>query len=166
MQTKRIAIAALLLAVALIIGIIENLIPPIIPMLPYIKIGLSNMVIIVAILLLDAKYAFTIIGIKSVLVPLFIGNPIMIFYSLPSALIAVAITALCLNTKKISIPATSILSAIIHNFIQVSVAAIMTNFLVFGYLPYFIVIGAIAGLVTGIFSFVIIKYIPQKNIIN
>lgn len=166
MQTKRIATASLLLAVALIIGIIENLIPPVLPMFPYIKIGLSNMVIIVAILLLDYKYAFTIIGIKSILVPIFLGNPIMIFYSLPSSIIAVAITSISLYSKKISIPATSILSAIVHNFIQVCVAAIMTNALVFGYMPYFIIIGSIAGLITGVFTFILLKYIPEKHMIN
>lgn len=165
MAVKKITIASLLLALSMIIGIIENLIPPVVPMLPYIKIGFSNIVIILAIVILNYKYSLLIASIKSVLVPLFVGNPIMILYSLPSALLATVLSTIVILSKKISIPVTSMLSAILHNIIQLSVAALMTNYLVFGYLPYFIIIGCISGLITGVISFVLIKYLPKKAIL-
>ncbi|MFW5780402.1 MAG: Gx transporter family protein [Bacillota bacterium] len=162
MKSKNLAISALLLSIAMIIGVVENLLPPIIPFLPYIKLGLSNVVIIVAILLLNYKYALVIIAIKSVLVPIFVGNPIMIMYSLPSSVLSVALSSILLLTRKTSIPATSILSAILHNITQLLVASIMTSQLVFGFLPYFIAIGGVSGLVTGIISYITIRYIPQS----
>ncbi|HHU43684.1 MAG: Gx transporter family protein [Bacillota bacterium] len=160
MKSKNLAIASMLLAASMIIGVVENLIPPIIPFLPYVKLGLSNVVIIIAILLLNYKYAFAIIALKSILVPLLVANPVMILYSLPSSLLSVALTTALLYTRRLSIPVISVLSAILHNIIQLCVAAIMTNSLVFGFLPYFIIIGSVSGLITGIISFVTIKYIP------
>ncbi len=162
MSTRKIAYSAVLLAVSMIIGVIENLVPPLIPILPYVKIGFSNVVIIVAIILLDYRYALGIISIKSVLVPIFIGNPIMILYSLPSVVISTIVSALLVYTKKFGIPTISMVSAVVFNFVQLTVAVIMTNYLVFGYLPYFIIIGSVAGLITGMIAYLTVKYIPKK----
>ncbi|MDD4316804.1 MAG: Gx transporter family protein, partial [Clostridia bacterium] len=156
MPSKKISVAALLLSVALIIGVIESLVPPIIPFLPYVRIGLSNAVIIVVIILLNYKYAIMVSVIKSVLVPLFVGNPVMILYSLPASLFAAALGSILLYSKKISIPSSSILSAIVHNLVQLCVAALMTNSLVFGYAPYFVIIGGVSGLLTGVIAYIII----------
>lgn len=161
-NTKKLALSALFLAVALIIGVIENLIPPIFPFLPYIKIGFSNIVIITAIIALSYRYALIISILKSVFVPLLVGNPIMIFYSLPAGLASAVLCSVLLATKKVGIPTVAILSAILHNVVQLAVAAIMTNALVFGYLPYFVVIGTLSGLATGTISFFVIKALPEK----
>lgn len=162
MSTRKIAFSALLLAVSMIIGVIENLTPPIVPALPYIKIGFSNIVIIIAIVLLDYRYALTIISLKSVFVPLFIGNPIMILYSLPAVIISTLISTLLIKLKKFSITIISVVSAVVFNFVQLVAAAFMTNYLVFGFLPYFILIGSLAGFVTGVIAFLAVKYLPKK----
>ena len=39
-RSKKLALTGILLSLALIIGVVENYIPPIIPYLPFIKIGL------------------------------------------------------------------------------------------------------------------------------
>lgn len=165
MSAKKISVASMVLAVALIIGVIENFIPPIVPFLPYVRIGLSNVVIIFAIIILNYKYALAISVIKSTLVPLFVGNPVMILYSLPASVISTAISCFLLYSKKISIPSVSMLSAIIHNLIQLCIAALMTNALVFGYAPYFVIAGSVSGFVTGVAAFVLIKYLPKKILI-
>lgn len=162
MQVKTLSKIALLLALALIIGTIENLMPPILPVLPYVKIGFSNIIIIIAILILNWKYSLLIFAIKSILIPIFLGNPIMILYSLPSSIIAVLISSILLKTKKISIPSTSTISAIIFNIVQLFVASLMTNNLVWGYSPYFVIIGSISGFGTGILTYLMIKYLPEK----
>ena len=97
MKSKNLAIASMLLAASMIIGVVENLIPPIIPFLPYVKLGLSNVVIIIAILLLNYKYAFAIIALKSILVPLLVANPVMILYSLPIFIVRRLNTALLIQ---------------------------------------------------------------------
>jgi heptaprenyl diphosphate synthase len=161
MRAKKIAVAAVTLALALIIGVIENFIPPIVPFLPYVRIGLSNVVILTAIILLNYKYALAASVLKSVLVPLFVGNPVMILYSLPASLISTLIGVLMLATRKLSIPAVSILSATVHNLIQLCVAALMTSALVFGYAPYFVIAGSVSGLITGVAAYILIRYLPK-----
>ncbi|MBQ9276367.1 MAG: Gx transporter family protein, partial [Clostridia bacterium] len=43
---KRIALSGIFLALALIVGVLENLLPPIVPALPYAKLGLGNVVLL------------------------------------------------------------------------------------------------------------------------
>ena len=52
LSTKRVALCGLFLALALIVSLIESFIPPIIPALPYAKIGLGNVVLLACFLLL------------------------------------------------------------------------------------------------------------------
>ena len=157
---------AILLALALIIGVIENLIPAIIPSLPFVKIGFSNIVIIFAIVAVGTPSALIISVIKSILVPLFVGNPIMITYSLSASLTATLIMCLLLNTRMFSIPVVSIIGAIIHITMQLLIAALMTStFMVFSYFFYLALISIISGLATGTISYILIRFFP-KNIIN
>lgn len=161
--SRKIAFTAITLAIALIIGVIESLMPPIIPIVPFVRLGLSNIVLIFALVALGASPAFIIAILKSVLVPLFVGNPIMIAYSLPSAVASLAATALLAHTKKIGLPTVSVVAALIHNIMQLCVAAVMTGTtLVFGYAPYLIFVGSITGLVVGIAAWLTIKYFPTK----
>lgn len=160
-QLKYLAYTALFLAAALIIGVAENFLPPLFPYLPFVKIGFGNIVIIFALIVLGWKPAFIIAGLKSVLVPLFVGNPIMIAYSLPATLISITATYFLLHVKKLGIPSVSVVSAIIHTMIQLCVAALMTGTtLVFGYTPYLVVIAALSGFAVGLIATLAIKRIP------
>ena len=85
----------------------------------------------------------------------------MILYSLPASLISTLIGVLMLATRKLSIPAVSILSATVHNLIQLCVAALMTSALVFGYAPYFVIAGSVSGLITGVAAYILIRYLPK-----
>lgn len=162
-SSKKIALTSITLAIALIIGTIESLMPPVIPVMPFVRLGLSNIVLIFALVTLGASPAFIIAILKSVLVPLFVGNPIMIAYSLPSAAASLAATALLANTQKIGLPTISVVAALVHNIVQLCVAAVMIGTtLVFGYAPYLIFVGSIAGLGVGIASWLLIRYFPAR----
>lgn len=162
-KTKFIAKTAVFLTLALCIGVVENLIPPIFPFMPYLKIGFSNIVIVLSVLLLNSSATFIIVVLKSFLVPIFVGNPIMILYSLPASIVTTTATVLLLRLKKFGIPAISIVSAILHNLSQLCIASLMTNYLVFGYTPYFVLIGTLSGLATGIISYVLVRVLPKTK---
>jgi len=151
MNYKSLAKLIILSTLALIIGVIESLIPPILPFLPFVRIGLANIVIIYAYLLLGSKQAYTIAIIKSIFTGLILGNPIMILYSLPSSLISLTTIILLFKANKNSLCAISSVGAVVHNLAQLVVAAIMTGTIaVVSYAPYFIIVGAIAGYVVGV----------------
>ena len=44
--SRRIALSGLFLALALIVSLVESLIPPVVPALPYAKLGLGNVVLL------------------------------------------------------------------------------------------------------------------------
>ena len=162
-NTKKIALTGLLLALALIIGAIEHSIPPIFPTLPFVRIGFSNVVIVFTLVTLGFAPALIITALKSILVPLFIGNPIMIIYSLSAAVVSLLIIFLLLYTKIVGIPTVSIVGAVVHNLTQLAVALIMTETLsVIGLAPQLALTGFLAGLAPGVITYVLIKYLPKK----
>ena len=89
----------------------------------------------------------------------------MIIYSLVAAIVSIIIIALLLRTKKVGIPTVSIVGAIMHNLTQLLVAIIMTETVeVIGLAPQLAITGLLAGLATGIISYTLIKFMPQKAI--
>ena len=162
-SSKKLALTGIILALALIIGTIENYLPPIIPFLPFVKIGFSNVAILFSCVTLGFLPTITITIFKSVLVPIFVVNPIMIAYSLTASLFSVSISYLLLYTKKVGIPTVGIIGAILNNLIQLCVASlIMSDPYVFGFIPYLTATGFLAGLITGIISYLLIRYMPKE----
>ncbi len=163
---KSIAHVGILFALTLIIGTIENLIPPIIPSLPFVKIGFSNIVITFALITCGLNPAFIIAVGKSILVPLFIGNPMMIAYSLVPTIIALIVSFGLIKIKQVSLTTIGAISAFIHNMLQLCCASIiMGATFVFVFAPYLALAGFIAGLITGLICLLLIKYLPMSLII-
>lgn len=166
LNSKKLALTGILLCLSLIIGTIENYLPPIIPGLPFVKIGFSNVVITFALLTCGLGPTLIIGILKAILVPLFVGNPMMIAFSLSATVFCIIISYFILKTKKIAIITIGIISAISHNLVQLCVASlIMTDTTVFGFLPYLIITGFLAGLVTGLLTYLLVKYLPKEIII-
>lgn len=158
-KITKITRTSILLSLAMIIGYIESLIPPVIPFLPFIKIGFSNIVILIALLKVNKGSALTISFLKSILVPLLLGNPIMIIYSLSSSILSLLVAMSFLTMKKFGIPTISIISSITHNVTQVIVAfLVMQTSLVFSYLPFLFLVGVITGTITGMITVWIVRF--------
>ena len=69
----RVAVLGLMLAVASIVFLIESLIPPLLPMTPYVKIGLANCIVLIVIVCYGAAEAFVFVLAKNLLTALFVG---------------------------------------------------------------------------------------------
>jgi len=163
MSTRKIALTAIFSALALILSLFESLLPPIIPVLPFARVGISHIVIIASILLIGTPEAFLVLLIRTFFVALFQGNPSALLYSLPAGIISLFIMYLLLRTRLFGAPAISALSGALHNLSQIIVAALVTGSLaVFIYLPYLILFGALAGLITGLISAILIKKLPEN----
>jgi heptaprenyl diphosphate synthase len=162
-NVKKLASTGITLSAALIIGIVESLLPPVIPVLPFLRIGFSNIVLLFALIVFGPREAFLIAALKSVLVPLFVGNPVMIAYSLPSAILSLGVSASLACTKKLGLPLISTISSLVHNLSQLCVAALMTGTaIVFGYAPYLIFTGTLAGLAVGLTTYFVIRALPDN----
>lgn len=154
MKSKDLARAAILLAVALILGFLETLLPPIFPMLPYARIGLGNAAVLLALLWLGVPYAAVILVLKCVVIGVFSGAPTMILYSLAGGVLSFTVMAVLLRIGANGLPAISAAGGIMHNVGQILVAMAITN--VGGIailLVYLSLFGAVAGGVIGVIVF-------------
>lgn len=167
MKSKKIATIGILTALALIISLFEALLPPIIPILPFAKVGLSQIVILSALIILGPFEASVVLLVRSLLVAIFVGNPSMMLYSIPAGIISLALMTGLLKSKSFSIIAISMASGAIHNLVQITVASFITkSTAVFFYAPYLMIFGAIAGVVTGLACYILIKKLPERLLIN
>ena len=151
MTTKRLVRAAILLAVALILGFLETLLPPVFPMLPYARIGLGNAAVLLALLWLGVPYAAVILVLKCVVIGLFSGAPTTILYSLAGDTLSFAVMALLLRIGANGLPAVSAAGGILHNLGQILVAIAVTGTAgIAVLLVYLSLFGAVAGGVIGV----------------
>ena len=151
MTAKKAAQTAVLLAVALILGFVENLLPPIIPILPYAKIGLGNAAVLLALIWLGVPYAALIMLLKCVIIGLFSGAPTMILYSLGGGVLSFAVMALLLRLGANGVPAISAAGGIMHNVGQILVAIAFTGTVgIAVLLVYLALFGLIAGALIGV----------------
>ena len=158
MTAKKAAQTAVLLAVALILGFLENLLPPVFPMLPYAKIGLGNAAVLLALIWLGVPYAAVILVLKCVVIGLFSGAPTMILYSLGGGVLSFLIMAVLLKLGANGVPALSAAGGVMHNVGQILVAIAFTGTAgIAVLLVYLALFGLLAGAVIG----VIVYFVDQ-----
>ena len=144
MTVRKLTHMAVLTAVALTIFVLEAQLPPLVPMVPGIKLGLTNVVTVYALFALGPGPAAMILLARVVLGSLFTGGS-TIFYSL-----AGGVCCYLVMTEK-QMWACSAFGAVAHNIGQLAAAALLAGtWGVFAYLPILLVSGAITGLFTGL----------------
>jgi heptaprenyl diphosphate synthase len=161
----KIAMAGILTALTVILGSVENLIISFIPGLPPgVRLGLSNILIMAAIVLLGEKYAFPLAVMKGLFVLLSRGFTAGIM-SLTGTLAAFVTLSLMIRFTKRGYIFISVCAAITHIIIQILTACILTgNIYTLYYLPIPLVTSIITGVLTGIiFSGTIKGLMITKN---
>lgn len=159
MKTKKIALLALLTAIALTIFIIEAQIPPLVP-IAGVKLGLANVITLFTLVTLGRKEAFTVMLLRVILGSIFAGSVTSFMYSAAGALVCfvfMAVAAYMLNDNMIWF--ISVIGAIGHNIGQITVAVILTKTVqVAWYLPILMISAVITGAFTGILTHQLLKH--------
>lgn len=150
MRVKRLTLCALLSAIALTIFVLEAQIPPFLPV-PGFKLGLSNIVTLLALLSLGWKEALAILLVRIVLGNLATGQLMAIFYALAGGLLSFLCMKLSLNIlKPQQIWVSGVLGGLAHNIGQMLVAVAITKTpALFVYLPVLLLCGIVTGAMTG-----------------
>ena len=148
-MTKKVAYCAMLTALAMIFGYVEALIPFGFG-IPGIKLGIANIVIVLALYMFPAYQVFMIQLARIVLVSFLFGNISMMIYSLAGGILSFLVMLLLKKTKEFSVTGVSIAGGVSHNIAQilVAVAALGTGRLAW-YLPALLVSGVAAGVAIG-----------------
>lgn len=151
LKLRKMVVAAMLTTVALVIFVIEAQIPPIVP-IPGIKLGLSNVVTLAAILMLGKGWGCGVHILRIVLGTLFTGQAVSFLYSISGGicclLVMLGLTTL-LSYRWIWL--ISAISAIFHAGAQLVTAAIvMQTKSVLLYAPIILFSAILTGIFTGL----------------
>lgn len=161
MKTKKIAGIGMMIALAFVLSYIESLIPFSFG-IPGIKLGLSNLVVMVSLYQFSTKTAFGISVVRILLAGLTFGSLYSMLYSLAGGLFSFVIMALLKKTKCFSVYGVSMAGGICHNIGQIAVASLIlqTGLLVY-YLPFLLVSGILAGMAIGFVSGLMIQRVGK-----
>ncbi len=156
MKTKRLTFLGLMVGYSLVLYIIETYIPnPLIAIFPGAKLGLSNIITLISLLIFGVKDTFIILTVRIILSSIFSGPISYLLFSIGGAYLSLLFMYICNRVKGFSIIGISILGALGHNIGQLLVASmIVQNINMVGYLPFML----IASLLTGMFVGLISKY--------
>ena len=159
MKTKRLTLAAILVAVMVVLGYLESLLP--VSRVPGIKLGLSNCVLLIALYWLGARLSFEIMLVKVLLLGFMFGNPMMIVYSLAGGTLSLIVMTLLATRAGVSTIGVGIAGGVTHNIGQVVVAMLIlqTPSLVY-YLGILMPVGAAMGFLTGTIARILMRQIP------
>ena len=149
---KKTAYIGVLLALALICSYVEALIPFSLG-IPGVKLGLTNIVIVMALYCVGTGEAALISVLRILLGGFLFGNMFSILYSLAGALLSFLVMWGLKKTKKFKCITVSAAGGIFHNIGQlIVVALVVENFSILYYIPVLLVAGLITGLLIGILA--------------
>lgn len=161
---KKTAYLGLFLALALICSYIESLIPFYFG-IPGVKLGLTNVVVILMLYDMDAKSAFTVSVLRILLAGLLFGNMFSILYSLAGGMLSFLCMVLLKRTGRFKIISISAAGGVTHNLGQIIVAAaVVENMNLFYYYPILLTAGVVTGILIGVAAQEILLRLPADKI--
>lgn len=163
--TKKLALAAVLTALALGLSTLENLFPvSLLVPLPGIKLGLANIVTVFALYRLGAPFALAILVARCLLGAMFAGNVSALLFSLMGGVLAMLVMILLRRVKRLSVYGVSIAGAAAHNIGQICAAMlVLGGTAVLGYLPALLGVSLVTGALTGFVTSLLFRAMGSIN---
>lgn len=160
-MAKKTAYMGMLTALAFVFSYIEFLLPINLGV-PGVKLGLANLVVIVALYTINVRWACTLSVVRILLAGLTFGNPASMIYSLAGGMLSLVIMIIAKRGNLFSVTGVSILGGVFHNVGQILVAVFVveTTSLLY-YLPVLVLSGTIAGVLIGILSAILIRHLKK-----
>ena len=144
-------------ALAMIFSYLESLIPFSVG-IPGVKLGLANLLTVVALYKIGAREAFAISVIRIVLSGFIFANLFSIIYSLAGGIVSFGVMYLLKKRESFSVFGVSMAGGVAHNVGQILIAMyIVETFSVAYYIPVLMIAGVITGLVIGVAANEILK---------
>ena len=140
-----------MIALALALSYTERFIPlQLVVPLPGIKLGLANVVTLVALYRLQPRYAFAILIPRCILGAVFGGGITGLLFSLTGGILALLAMICAGRMKGLSLYGVSVLGAAAHNLGQILAAMVLLRSVyVAAYLPWLLIAGVVTGLLIG-----------------
>lgn len=157
MKNRKIVFLGLLTTLSLLMFLIESLFPPL--FVPGAKLGLGNIFVMLALIYFNVGSALLVVVAKCLLAGIF-GGFSAVLYSIPAGVISLLFIWLLLKTNRFGLISVACVGASIHNLVQNAMFAIlMRTAEVLVYSPYLVLLGVLAGCVTGLSTLLILRSI-------
>lgn len=151
-RVKRAAYCAMYTALAMIFGYVEALVPFGFGV-PGVKLGLANIIIVLALYMLPAYQALSIQLARIVLVSFLFGNMSMMLYSLAGGVLSFFVMLFMKRMKGFSITGVGVAGGVAHNAGQLAVAVLVVqNLKLAFYAPVLLTAGLVAGGLIGMLA--------------
>lgn len=155
-EVRTITLSAALVAMALILGLVEQWIPLAIT-IPGIKIGLPNIVTVFAIYVLGPIQALCILFVRCILGAIFAGNFTSLVFSLFGGLFAFGVMFLLSRSRHLSPLGVSAGGACAHSIGQILAAMLLLGSAApVAYLPLMMLVSIVTGILTGTASCIVL----------
>ena len=161
-RTRRLAFGAMFAALALIFSYVEVLIPVPVP-IPGVKLGIANLVILIAIYRMGFRYAFTINCVRIVIAGLLFSGVFGMIYSFAGGILSILVMYGLYRTKLFSMVGVSMAGGVAHNLGQLATAClIVSNIKLMSYFSVLLFSGLISGILIGVLAYIIEKRLPAE----
>ncbi|MBR1421696.1 MAG: Gx transporter family protein [Selenomonadaceae bacterium] len=148
-RNKKIALISVLTSISISLFILESAVSlPILP--PGAKIGLSNLITVTSLYILNSKIALIILSLRIALTSIFFGGGAIFLYSAAAGISSFIAMILLKWLRIFSIIGVSSAGGFFHNSTQIFIASILMNSCsIWNYLPILGTIGIITGFLIG-----------------
>ena len=160
---RRVALFGMLTALGFIFGFVESMVPLSLG-IPGVKLGVANIVTVVALYLMGPKEALGVSLVRVVLTGFTFGNISMMMYSLAGALLSFTVMYLMKRSARFGTMGVSIAGGVAHNMGQLIVAALIlesTN--TFYYFPVLLAAGTVTGALIGIVARLVLDRLERAR---
>lgn len=156
-SAKKVALFGMLVALGFVFGFVEFMLPINLG-IPGVKLGLANLVTVVALYTMGPAEAIAVSVVRVMLSGFTFGSISMMLYSLAGALLSFGVMALLKKTGKFGIIGVSTAGGVAHNVGQLVVAAaVLETANTFYYFPVLLAAGVVTGALIGFVSKLILE---------
>lgn len=162
-HSKKIAQYGLLIALALVFSYAESLIPPFFPV-PGMKLGLTNIVVLLALYRMGGKSAFFINLLRILLLSALFGNGVAFAFSLAGGMLSTLGMIFLKERVRLSVVSVSVAGGILHNVGQILVAMLVLGTRqIAWYLAVLWISGLVCGALIGILGALVLRRLPHSR---
>lgn len=164
MEYKKLTRLSMLLALSILFSIVESFFPFINGYIPGIKLGLANVVIVIALMTYGSREAFGLATLRVILMGLLRTGlfSTTFFFSLGGAFFSICAMVFA-QKSKLSIIGISIVGSIFHSIGQICVAIFLLKVpTLLYYLPWMILFSIVTGSIIGYFAKQLINHYQSR----
>jgi heptaprenyl diphosphate synthase len=167
-KARRVALLGVFLAFILIVGLVERMIP-LDFIVPGVRLGFSNIVVLLSLYIFRTRYALCLVVMKCVLLAALTGGVSSFIYSICGSLLSFAAMALMVKRlgEKVGPVGVSVVGAVCHIAGQLAVASlILESANIFALMPPLMLLSGASGLLVGVVVRAALRHLPYLKSVS